>query len=129
MEHFGTLLVHVFTTRAQIPVEGATIAVTQNTGGEKPTLLSISVTDQSGKVPAIQIATPAPITSVTPTHLPTFTQCDIWVEHPDYQLLLIEGVQLFPGVETTQNTSLLPLPENSLATQEFDEVVIMPQNL
>lgn len=129
MSYFGTLLVHTFTTRAQIPVEGATIAVTQNTGGEKPTLLSISVTDQNGKVPPIKIATPVPQASTAPSDAPSYTECDIWAEHPDYQLLLVEGVQLFPDVETTQTMPLLPLPEYSIANQEFDEVIITPQQL
>ena len=33
------------------------------------------------------------------------------MEHPDYRLLHVENVQLFPGVETRQDAELMPLPE------------------
>lgn len=33
------------------------------------------------------------------------------MEHPDFQMLHMENVQIFSGVETLQDAELLPLPE------------------
>lgn len=37
--------------------------------------------------------------------------CDVWAEHPGYAMLLVEGVQIFQGVETLQSMELEPLNE------------------
>lgn len=129
MTDHGTLIVRVFTTRAQIPVDRATIAVTQRGPDGKHTLLSVRVTDESGRIEPIHISTPALDLSLEPGSGTGFTLCDIWAEHPQYQLLLVEGVQLFPGVETVQNMALLPLAEHAIPRNEADLVEITPQPL
>lgn len=129
MTDYGTLLVRVFTTRAQIPVDRATVAVTQKGPGGKHILLSVRATDESGRIPPIHISTPVPGESLLPGGSGGYTLCDIWAEHPQYQLLLVEGVQIFPGVETIQDMALIPLAEHAIPRNEAELVSITPQPL
>ena len=58
-----------------------------------------------------------------------FAVCDIWVEHTGYRMLHVEGVQIFPGVETRQDAELLPLPEHPTAGDMTTVVDVTPQPL
>ena len=44
MASIGTIVTRVYTSRAQLPVPGATVAVTQRAGGGRHTLLALRVT-------------------------------------------------------------------------------------
>ena len=50
--------------------------------------------------------------------------CDVWAEHPGYAMLLVEGVQIFQGVETLQDMELSPLSEgkSSLIQNDLREI-------
>ena len=48
MQAMGTLVVRVYTSQAQIPVEGATVVVTTPGTNGKRKLLSVKATDRSG---------------------------------------------------------------------------------
>lgn len=118
MPQSGSLTVQVFTSRAQLPVEGATVAVTRPLPSGKQEVLSLQETDRSGNTRPVRIPTPDLQQSTQPQTLePSFTRCDIWIEHPDYELLLIEGVQIFPGVESAQMAELNPLVRGEAWTQ------------
>ena len=47
MASIGTIVTRVYTSRAQLPVPGATVAVTQRAGGGRHTLLALRVTDEN----------------------------------------------------------------------------------
>ena len=59
MQATGTLRVRVYTSQAQIPLEGATVVVAAAGEESKWKLLSIQNTDSSGMIRTIQIDTPA----------------------------------------------------------------------
>ena len=59
MEGTGTLTVRVITSRAQLPVEGATVVVTQKGKGGKYQLLSVQATDRSGTAAEPQSPSPS----------------------------------------------------------------------
>lgn len=109
----GTIVTRVFTSRAQIPVEGATVAFTQRGEGGRHALLALRVTDGSGRTAPVQVATPDQAASAFPGTPDPFAVCDIWVESPGYELLVVENVQIFPGTETLQELELVPLPERT----------------
>ena len=115
MAEHGTLLVRVYTSRAQLPVEGAAVAVTR--GGK--TLLALRETDENGRIPPLTLPAPPRRDSLNPGQSHPFSLYDIWVEHPEFELVHIEQVQLFPGVTTEQNIELLPrsiLPAKTIQT-------------
>ena len=47
-EEFGTLQIRVYTSRAQLPIEDATVVVTQISPTGKYHLLSVQITDREG---------------------------------------------------------------------------------
>lgn len=125
MEGKGTLLVRVYTSRAQLPVAGATVVVTQRDKGGKYKLLSVQSTDSSGATRPVEIPTPLLGESTHPgAVLPPFAVCDVWAEHPGFAMLLVEGVQIFDGVETLQSMELEPLSQgqSSLIQNDFREI-------
>lgn len=110
MSATGSLRVRVFTSRAQLPVEGATVVVTKHGESGKYDVLSIQTTDSSGNTRQILVETPELQESTEPYGvIPPFAQCDIWVEHPDFELMMIEDAQVFPQVESLQMVDLNPL--------------------
>lgn len=130
MTQTGTLTVRVFTSRAQFPVEGATVAVTQRGRNGKHRILSVQETDRDGATRPITIPTPEVGESTRPNGgtIP-FARCDIWVEHEGYELAVIEDVQIFPGEVSLQQVELEPLVRGEGWTQQTQVRPIPPQTL
>lgn len=133
MSNSGTLSVRVFTSNAQLPVEGATVVIMQEGTGDRRELLSLQVTDSSGLIQPITIPTPAPGESTAPLPIgdPSvpYALCSVWAERAGFAMLQVEGIQIFPGVETMQNMRLTPLSMGENSLQQRDLRDITPQNL
>ena len=133
MQATGTLSVRVYTSQAQIPLEGATVVVAAAGEEGKWKLLSIQNTDSSGKIRTITIDAPALGESTSPGGLPgpgaPFALCSVWAEQSGYAMLQVENVQVFPGVETVQNMELIPLPQGLCSLQQRSERDIPAQTL
>lgn len=129
MDAFGTILTRVYTSRAQIPLSGATVAFTQRGDEGRHVLLAVRVSDENGRTAPVRVSTPEPATSESPGTPSPFAVCDIWAESPGYELLVVENVQIFPDTETLQDLDLIPLPEHTAALLSEHPVVIPPQNL
>lgn len=130
MDGIGRLNVRVYTSRAQIPVEGATVAVTGAGENGKRTLWSVQSTDSSGGVKTIEIKAPAANLSMQPGGMrQPYTLCDVWAEHPGFAALVVEGVQIFAGVDTFQGMELSPLAEGTTSLTTTDVREISQQNL
>ena len=133
MQATGTLSVRVYTSQAQIPMEGATVVVAAPGAEGKYKLLSIQNTDSSGLIRPVTIDAPALGESTSPGGLPgegaPFALCDIWAEQPGYAMLQMNGVQIFPDVETMQDMELIPLPQGLCSLQQRDERDIPVQSL
>lgn len=133
MQATGTLSVRVYTSQAQIPLEGATVVVAAPGAEGRYQLLSLQNTDSSGLIRPVTINAPALGESTSPGGLPgdgaPFALCDVWAEQPGYVMLQMEDVQIFPGVETVQNMELIPLPQGQCSLQQRDVWDIPAQNL
>lgn len=127
MPYSGILVTRVFTSRGQLPVQDATVSVVLHSPAGRQQLLSIQTSNRSGNTDPVAIETPDPQSSQTPDHPDPFTLCDIWVERPGFQLLLVQNVQIFPGISSIQDLPLIPLPE--AGGRPADKVDIPPQNL
>lgn len=125
----GTILTRVFTSRAQLPVIGATVAFTQRGTEGRHALLALRVTDANGRTAPVRVGTPDPSASESPGTVEPFAVCDIWVEAPGYELLVVENVQIFPNTQTLQELELIPLPEQTPTLLPENPVNIPPQNL
>ena len=133
MQATGLLSVRVYTSQAQIPLEGATVVVTEPGEEGKWKLLSIQTTNSSGMIEKVRIETPAAGESTSPEGLPgdgaPCALCSVWAEQPGYAMLQVENVQVFPGVDTMQDMELIPLPPGLCSLQQRSAWDIPAQNL
>jgi len=123
----GTLITRVFTGRGELPIPGATISVVRREAGGEMDLLSVQVSDGGGDTPPVPIATPQHAQSQSPGQARPFSLVDVWVDRQGYELLIIQDVQIFPGVTSVQELPLIPLSEDG--ERGGDTVVIHPQDL
>ncbi len=125
----GFLKVQTVTSRAAIPVAGATVTVSTVVPGRGRELLSVQRTDESGMTDMISIPTPDLDNSLTPDQPQGWTDVQVAASQPNYDGIVIRNVQIFPGVTTLQELILVPrggLPTN---LGETEDIIIPPQNL
>lgn len=126
----GELVVRVYATAAQLPLEGATVVVTAKEENGKFALISLQKTDRSGMTDPVAVRTPDVVDSTQQdqTERP-YRYCDIWAEHPGFLVQRVDGVQIFPGVTTRQDMELIPLGEGEHPLGYVDRRDISAQNL
>ena len=127
MPSTGTIITRVFTSRGQIPLENVTVSIVRRVQGSVPQLLSVQISDRSGNTQPITVPTPEIENSQSPNQPTPYALFDVWAEHPMYQLLVVQNIQVFPGISSIQNLPLIPLPE--AGGRPSQEVNIPPQNL
>ena len=124
----GLLTVRVYTSVAQLPIAGAAVTITQETkNGSR--LLASRITDESGKITPVRVDTPELSGSLSPGTNNPFAIVNVLVDHPDYERVLIENVQLFPGILTQQNVDLLPISVQPEAWNMTEIIDITKQEL
>ena len=126
MADTGTLVVRVFTSRGELPVQDASISVVEQ-GAQGTDLLALQTSGRSGTTAPIVIASPALANSQSPDQPTPYALCDIWVERAGYQLLVVQGVQIFPDITSFQSLPLIP--QNPADGMEVNTVDITPQDL
>lgn len=128
MAQNGSLIVHVYASRAQLPIQGATVLVSQPDGQGRHQLLSVLITDESGVAGPISLPAPDAALSQSPGSPLPFSSYSLVVEHPGYQVAVFENLQIFSRVETTQSVPLIPLaiPESSTPRPQFTNVTPQP---
>ena len=131
MRQSGTLGVRVFASRAQLPVEGATVVITQKMRNGKCRVLSLQETDRNGAIKPVAVRTPDTEQSTGPNagQGQPFARCDIWVEHEGYEVMLIEHAQIFPGQMSLQQVELNPLVRGEAWTERTEVRPIPAQTL
>ena len=129
MPQTGSLAVRVFTSQAQLPVSGATVIISGREKDDRYNIFSIQSTDSSGSTKAFPLDAPDLALSEAPGGAPPFSDYSLVVEHPGYYLATFEKLQIFPGIETVQNVSLVPLPQPSAGQDAAEPVIVTPQPL
>lgn len=129
MTETGSLQVRVVTSRAQIPLEGATVLFTRRGEDGKHALISIQRADESGNVENVILAAPDPEESTEPGSDAPFSHVDVWVEHPGYEIIRVEGAQIFPDQASVLQIALDPAVAGLAWTQDGSVRVITPQDL
>ena len=126
----GTLHVRVYTSQAEIPVTGAAVIVASRGTDGKYQLISLQETDDSGNIKPVKVDAPPVSESIVPEQMEhPFAAVDVWVEHPGYEVMWLEQVQVFAGQQTQQNVELNPLVAGESWTERTDVRPIPPQNL
>ena len=129
MPSTGFLKVQTLTSRAELPVAGATVTVSTLRPGGGRELLSLQRTDESGMTGLISIPTPELNNSLTPDQPQGWTDVQIGASHPNFDGVVSRDVQIFPGVTTLQE--LILVPRGGLPTDlgETDDYTTPPQDL
>lgn len=130
MAQTGTLNVRVYTSQAEIPVVGAAVIVANRGQDGKYQLISLQETDESGTIKPVAVDAPPAGESTSPDGMAQpFAVVDVWVEHPGYEVMWLEQVQVFAGQQTQQQVELNPLVAGESWTERTDVRPISPQNL
>ena len=108
MQASGSVRVQAVTSQAQIPVEGAAVTISTVAADDSRTLLSLQLTDESGFTESVRIDTPPPENSQSPEQPRGWTPVRIAVSHPMYDSIIVNTVQVFPGVTTVQEMVMVP---------------------
>lgn len=119
----GRIQTHVFTSSANLPVPGASVAVTDTSADGRETLLSFQLTNSSGNTRPTDVDTPPAADSQSPDQPVGFTSLRVAVDMPGFERVIVTNVQVFPGVTTIQDVQLLPtegLPGDWGTPIEFD---------
>ena len=122
----GYILVHAYSSYAQLPLENVAIAVTSTDG----TAIAMRLTDRSGQIAPIEIPVPdlAESQSPEPGEKP-FTSVNLYAHLKGYEQIESENLQVFADTTTLQNLEMIPLAE---LPQSWSQNVIFntpPQNL
>lgn len=110
MASTGTIIFNVFTSDARIPIEGATVLLRRQENPKE--LLGIRITNESGQTDPIMVMTKdVSFSQVPESAVKPWVGCTAIVEHPGYERVILDGIQIFPGIVTTQSVQMLPLRE------------------
>ncbi len=124
----GSLIFRVYTSDADLPVEGATVLIRQQQSPGR--LLGIRVTGSSGETDPLVVETPGVSLSQSPENtIQPWTGLSVIVEHPDYERVTLQGLQMFPGIETVQTIRLLPLRRFDPSGSGQEDFTFTPQSL
>ncbi len=123
----GYIQVHAYTSNAQIPLKDVAVSITDVSG----TPIAMRLTNRSGLLDApITIEVPdlssgqAPNTGIIP-----YSVVNLYARAENYEGVVAEKLQVFPGVTTLQNLEMIPLSEFPEAWDKVEVFDTPPQNL
>lgn len=121
MSAIGYIQVHAYTSIAQIPVKDTAVAITDSSGNA----IALRLTNSSGMLnEPVSLEVPDPGAGQTPnTGILPYAVVNVYARAPDYEEIVIENLQVFPGIVTNQNLELIPLsefPESWNLSETFD---------
>lgn len=125
----GFIKVQTVTSRAEIPVAGATVTVSTLRPGVGRVLLSVQRTDESGMTALVTVPTPDLANSLTPNQPQGWTDVQVGASHPNFDGVVIRDVQIFPGVTTLQELILVPRGGMPTDLGETEDITVPPQDL
>lgn len=124
----GTIIFNVFTSDARIPIEGATVLLRRQEAPKE--LLGIRITNESGQTDPITVTTREASYGLVPeSTVKPWVGCTAVIEHPNYEKVVLDGIQIFPGITTVQTVQLLPLQEMDAEHDGQQELNFTPQPL
>lgn len=125
----GFLKVQTLTSRAELPVSGATVTVSTRSSGGSRELLRVQRTDESGMTELISVPTPERANSLSPELPQGWTDVQIAASHPDFDGVVSRDVQIFPGVTTLQTLQMVPRGGMPTDLGRTDDYTTPPQDL
>ena len=126
MASTGSIIFNVFTSDARIPLEGATVLLRRQDAPRE--ILGIRITNASGQTDPIMVLTKDVSLGQTPeSTVKPWVGCAAIIEHPDYERVFLDGIQIFPGIVTLQTVQMVPLRELDPNLDGEQELKFTPQ--
>jgi len=105
----GKLKIQVSTARGSFPVEGGTVEISRDFGGEKRVFFK-EITDQSGIVDNLELpALPSEYSQNSATAQDSSTDYNVAVYHPDFENMPLLPIGIYDGIETLLPVALQPI--------------------
>ena len=123
----GYIQVRAYTSYAQIPIKDIAVTITDPNGAA----IAMRLTNRSGSFDQpIQIAVPNIAAGQSPnTGEKPFQTVNLYARAINFEEIEITGLQVFPGVITSQNLELIPLSEFPGQWDKGEVFNTPPQNL
>ncbi len=125
----GMLAVQTYIADRAIPLEGARIIISKQTGTGKEELIKILETDASGITETVELPAPPAANSLSPGMGEKYYTYNIRVDHPGYYTVENVNVPVFAGNKSIQPVSMLPLPDGEENGKRITVVEEEPQEL
>lgn len=115
----GYLIVRATASGGAVPIPDAQVSVMS--ADTDASLLYQLVTDNSGLTQPVALPAPPIADSISPGNPTPFYQYTVQVTHPDYEQVVVTGVQMFPGITAVLPVNLIPMrPLEPMPRQVFD---------
>ena len=119
-ENIGYLVVRVSTARGAIPLENATVSVRGSDAASSGIFYSLE-SDQSGLTPKLPLPAPPRSISQSPSNEISFSLWNIDVFSDGFITAHYTNVPVYSGITSIQSAELVPLPENFMPSESFNE--------
>lgn len=127
MSSIGYLQVNAYTSFAKIPLQYASIAVTD----QDNQVIAFRLTNRNGQLDnPLTIEVPDRTESLfpNPPEQP-YGVVNIYARAENYELIYIENIQIFAGTQTDQNLEFIPLSEYPESFNKSEIFITTPQAL
>lgn len=123
----GYIQVHAFTSNAQIPLEGAAIAITDRSGN----VIAFRLTNRSGQLDTpIALSVPNRAAGASPnTGERPYAVINLYARKENFEEIYMEGLQVFADTVTIQPLQMIPFAELPGKWNKRESFQTPPQNL
>lgn len=118
----GYLQVRVYDSRAVLPLQDSSVAITKN-NGDGENLEAFVTTNENGLTQNIPIEVPDDLPIDKP-----FITVNLRVSHPLFYDVIVSDVQIFANIVSLEETLMTQYKENSDRTF-IERYYVLPQNL
>lgn len=118
----GKLKIIVTSTLGLIPIQNAIVRISSL--GNPDQVLQTLATDESGQTGVIDLPAPAVSLSLQPDQPQPYSEVNVSVTAPDYEAVLISGVQILPGQLALQFIRMRPLYLPDVSGDE--DILVIP---
>ena len=124
----GYIKARIYTSQAQIPIEGAAFSVYKDEDGNSR-LLGTRISDLEGETSVIAVNAPDKSLSESQGNDTPFATVDVRIDHPLYRTVYVKDAQIFAGEVSIQEVSLHPLDRNVPSDSRAERFDVPKQNL
>ena len=113
----GRLIAQVTTANGALPIQGATVTLTQTNND----IIDIQTTDRSGRTSGAELPAPLARYSQTPGGIRPYSTYNMRVEKPGFYTQELLGIAVFDQTESIQPVALEPLGEDATEIDRLAE--------